>query len=120
MNKWVYRFSEGNASMRAVLGGKGANLAEMTRIGLPVPRGFTVTTEACFKYYKDNEEFSEDIKEEIFKELTNLEKLTGKLMGDNKNPLLVSVWSGARSSMPGMMDTILNLGMYDEVVESLA
>ena len=120
MAKWVYKFSEGNASMRALLGGKGANLAEMTRIGLPVPRGFTVTSEACLKYYKDNEEISEDIKEEIFKELTNLEKLTGKLMGDNKNPLLVSVRSGARSSMPGMMDTILNLGMNDEVVETLA
>ena len=118
--KYVYAFSEGNKDMRELLGGKGANLAEMTRIGLPVPRGFTVTTEACLKYYKDNEDISEDIKEEIFKELTNLEKLTGKLMGDNKNPLLVSVRSGARSSMPGMMDTILNLGMNDEVVETLA
>ena len=118
--KYVYAFSEGNKDMRELLGGKGANLAEMTRIGLPVPRGFTVTTEACLKYYKDNEEISEDIKEEIFKELANLEKLTGKTMGDNKNPLLVSVRSGARSSMPGMMDTILNLGMNDEVVETLA
>ena len=118
--KYVYAFSEGNKDMRELLGGKGANLAEMTRIGLPVPRGFTVTTEACLKYYDDNEEISEDIKEEIFKELANLEKLTGKTMGDNKNPLLVSVRSGARSSMPGMMDTILNLGMNDEVVETLA
>ena len=89
--KYVYAFSEGNKDMRELLGGKGANLAEMTRIGLPVPRGFTVTTEACLKYYKDNEEISEDIKEEIFKELDNLEKVTGKKMGDNKNPLLVSV-----------------------------
>ncbi len=118
--KYVYAFSEGNKDMRELLGGKGANLAEMTRIGLPVPRGFTVTTEACLKYYDDNEEISEDIKEEIFKELANLEKLTGKTMGDDKNPLLVSVRSGARSSMPGMMDTILNLGMNDEVVETLA
>ncbi len=118
--KYVYAFSEGNKDMKELLGGKGANLAEMTRIGLPVPRGFTVTTEACLKYYDDNEEISDDIKEEIFKELTNLEKLTGKKMGDNKNPLLVSVRSGARSSMPGMMDTILNLGMNDEVVETLA
>ena len=113
--KYVYAFSEGNKDMRELLGGKGANLAEMTKIGLPVPRGFTVTTEACLKYYKDNEEISEDIKKEIFKELSNLEKVTGKKMGDNKNPLLVSVRSGARSSMPGMMDTILNLGMNDEV-----
>ena len=118
--KYVYAFSEGNKDMKELLGGKGANLAEMTRIGLPVPRGFTVTTEACLKYYDDNEEISEDIKEEIFKELANLEKLTGKTMGDDKNPLLVSVRSGARSSMPGMMDTILNLGMNDEVVETLA
>ena len=118
--KYVYAFSEGNKDMRELLGGKGANLAEMTRIGLPVPRGFTVTTEACLKYYKDNEEISDDIKEEIFKELANLEELTGKKMGDIKNPLLVSVRSGARSSMPGMMDTILNLGMNDEVVETLA
>ena len=118
--KYVYAFSEGNKDMKELLGGKGANLAEMTRIGLPVPRGFTVTTEACLKYYKDNEEISDDIKEEIFKELANLEKVTGKKMGDDKNPLLVSVRSGARSSMPGMMDTILNLGMNDEVVETLA
>ncbi len=118
--KYVYAFSEGNKDMRELLGGKGANLAEMTRIGLPVPRGFTVTTEACLKYYDDNEEISEDIQEEIFKELVSLEKLTGKKMGDTKNPLLVSVRSGARSSMPGMMDTILNLGMNDEVVETLA
>ena len=118
--KYVYAFSEGNKDMRELLGGKGANLAEMTRIGLPVPRGFTVTTESCLKYYDDNEEISDDIKEEIFKELANLEELTGKKMGDDKNPLLVSVRSGARSSMPGMMDTILNLGMNDEVVETLA
>ena len=117
--KYVYAFSEGNKDMRELLGGKGANLAEMTRIGLPVPRGFTVTTEACLKYYNDNEEISDDIKEEIFKELENLEKLTGKKMGDTTNPLLVSVRSGARSSMPGMMDTILNLGINDEVVETL-
>ena len=115
MKKYVYAFSEGNKDMRNLLGGKGANLAEMMSIGLPVPRGFTVTTEACNKYYEDNQVIAEEIKEEIFKSLSDLEKLTGKKMGDLTNPLLVSVRSGARASMPGMMDTVLNLGLNDEV-----
>ena len=115
MKKYVYAFSEGNKDMRNLLGGKGANLAEMMSIGLPVPRGFTVTTEACNKYYEDNQVIAEEIKEEIFKSLDDLEKLTGKKMGDLTNPLLVSVRSGARASMPGMMDTVLNLGLNDEV-----
>ena len=120
MTKYVYAFSEGNKDMRNLLGGKGANLAEMISIGLPVPNGFTVTTEACNKYYEDNQVISEGIKEEIFKELENLENLTGKKMGDLTNPLLVSVRSGARASMPGMMDTVLNLGLNDEVVREFA
>ncbi len=113
--KYVYLFSEGNKDMRDLLGGKGANLAEMTSIGLPVPRGFTVTTEACNKYYEDKEVIDESIKEEIYAKLSELEKITGKTLGDKENPLLVSVRSGARASMPGMMDTVLNLGLNDEV-----
>ena len=113
--KYVYLFSEGNKDMRDLLGGKGANLAEMTSIGLPVPRGFTVTTEACNKYYEDKEVIDEAIKEEIYAKLSELEAITGKTLGDNENPLLVSVRSGARASMPGMMDTVLNLGLNDEV-----
>ena len=118
--KYVYKFSEGNATMRNILGGKGANLAEMTRIGLPVPQGFTVSTEACTAYYNDGRQINEEIQKEIFDNLAALEKLTGKKFGDKENPLLVSVRSGARASMPGMMDTILNLGLNDEVVETLA
>ena len=113
--KYVYLFSEGNKDMRDLLGGKGANLAEMTSIGLPVPRGFTVTTEACNKYYEDKEVIDEEIKKEIYDKLVELERITGKTLGDKKNPLLVSVRSGARASMPGMMDTVLNLGLNDEV-----
>lgn len=113
--KYVYLFSEGNKDMRNLLGGKGANLAEMTSIGLPVPRGFTVTTEACNKYYEDKEVIDETIKEEIYAKLSELENITGKTLGDKENPLLVSVRSGARASMPGMMDTVLNLGLNDEV-----
>ena len=118
--KYVYAFSEGNKDMRNLLGGKGANLAEMTKIGLPVPKGFTITTEACLKYYHDAEVISDDIVKEIFKEVEHLEEATGKKINDKEKPLLVSVRSGARSSMPGMMDTILNLGINDEVVETLA
>ena len=118
--KYVYMFSEGNKDMRNLLGGKGANLAEMTSIGLPVPRGFTITTEACTAYYDAGKVISEDIVKEIYKNLESLEKLTGKTMGDLKNPLLVSVRSGARASMPGMMDTVLNLGLNDKVCESFA
>lgn len=117
--KYVYNFKEGNKSMRNTLGGKGANLAEMTSIGLPVPRGFTVTTEACIKYYDDNEKISDDIVKEIKENLVKLEKDTGKSLGNPKNPLLVSVRSGARASMPGMMDTVLNLGLNEEVVKGL-
>ena len=113
--KYVYLFSEGNKDMKNILGGKGANLAEMTSIGLPVPRGFTVTTEACNKYYEDKEVIDEAVKEEIYAKLSELEKITGKTLGDKENPLLVSVRSGARASMPGMMDTVLNLGLNDEV-----
>ena len=118
--KYVYAFNEGNKDMRDLLGGKGANLAEMTSIGLPVPRGFTVTTLACTKYYDDNEVLSEEVKSQIFDKLKELEKVTGKKMGDLDNPLLVSVRSGARASMPGMMDTVLNLGLNDVVAENLA
>ena len=118
--KYVYSFKEGNKDMRNLLGGKGANLAEMTSIGLPVPRGFTVTTEACNLYYENNETISEEIKQEIFEHLKELENETGKVMGDPSNPLLVSVRSGARASMPGMMDTVLNLGMNDAVAEKMA
>lgn len=118
--KYVYLFSEGNENMRELLGGKGANLAEMMNLGMPVPFGFTVTTEACNKYYDDGEKISEDIRKEIFEYLMKLEELSQKQFGDPKNPLLVSVRSGARASMPGMMDTILNLGMNDDVVEGVA
>ena len=118
--KYVYMFSEGNKDMKNLLGGKGANLAEMTSIGLPVPRGFTVTTEACTAYYDAGKVISEDIINEIYEKLVELEKLTGKKMGDLENPLLVSVRSGARASMPGMMDTVLNLGLNDEVCASFA
>ena len=118
--KYVYLFSEGNAQMRELLGGKGANLAEMTNIGLPVPPGFTVTTEACTQYYEDGKWINEDIVAEIFEYLGKLEKITGKKFGDSENPLLVSVRSGARASMPGMMDTILNLGLNEQVVEVIA
>ena len=120
MTKYVYAFKEGNKDMRNLLGGKGANLAEMTGIGLPVPRGFTVTTEACIKYYDDGEDISKEIKEEILSHLDALEKETEKKFGDYKNPLLVSVRSGARASMPGMMDTVLNLGLNDEVAKGFA
>ena len=120
MNKYVYDFSEGNKDMKNILGGKGANLAEMVSIGLPVPQGFTVTTEACNKYYLDNENISSEIEHEIFEHINNLEQITGKIFGNKNNPLLVSVRSGARASMPGMMDTILNLGLNDEVTLGLA
>ena len=120
MTKYVYAFKEGNKDMRNLLGGKGANLAEMTGIGLPVPQGFTVTTEACIKYYDDGEDISKEIKEEILSHLEGLEKTSGKKFGDMENPLLVSVRSGARASMPGMMDTVLNLGLNDEVAKGFA
>ncbi len=120
MAKYVYAFKEGNKDMRNLLGGKGANLAEMTGIGLPVPRGFTVTTEACIKYYDDGEDISKEIKDEILEHLSSLEEETGKKFGDMENPLLVSVRSGARASMPGMMDTVLNLGLNDEVAKGFA
>ena len=118
--KYVYMFSEGNKDMRNLLGGKGANLAEMTSIGLPVPQGFTITTEACTKYYDDGKEINEEIQSQINEYIVKLENETGKKFGDKENPLLVSVRSGARASMPGMMDTILNLGLNEEVVEVLA
>ena len=118
--KYVYLFSEGNANMRELLGGKGANLAEMTNIGLPVPQGFTITTEACTKYYEDGREINEEIQSQINEYIVKMEEITGKKFGDKENPLLVSVRSGARASMPGMMDTILNLGLNEEVVEVLA
>ena len=118
--KYVYKFSEGNANMRELLGGKGANLAEMTSIGLPVPQGFTITTEACTKYYEDGRKINPEIMAEIKQYITWMEEINGKKFGDKENPLLVSVRSGARASMPGMMDTILNLGLNDDVVEVLA
>ena len=120
MTKYVYLFKEGNASMRNLLGGKGANLAEMTKIGLPVPQGFTVTTEACTRYYEDDKTIGEDIVEQIYAALAETEKICGKKFGDLENPFLVSVRSGARASMPGMMDTILNLGLNDVAVKGLA
>ena len=120
MTKYVYSFDEGNKDMRTLLGGKGANLAEMTHIGLPVPSGFTVTTEACNKYYADNQVLSEEVKTEVFEQINKLEIKTGKKFGDLNNPLLVSVRSGAPASMPGMMDTVLNLGINDEVAKSFA
>ena len=119
-NKWVYLFSEGNADMRELLGGKGANLAEMTNIGLPVPQGFTITTEACTQYYEDNREINDEIQGQINEYIGKMEEITGKKFGDKENPLLVSVRSGARASMPGMMDTILNLGLNETVVEVIA
>ena len=119
-HKYVYLFTEGNGSMRELLGGKGANLAEMTNIGLPVPQGFTISTEACTKYYEDGRKINDDIQAEIMEYVEKLEAITGKKFGDKENPLLVSVRSGARASMPGMMDTILNLGLNEDVVEVLA
>ena len=118
-HKYVYLFSEGNASMRELLGGKGANLCEMTRIGLPVPQGFTISTEACTKYYEDGRKINDEIMAEIMKNVEVMEQINGKKFGDLTNPLLVSVRSGARASMPGMMDTILNLGLNDDVVAAM-
>ncbi|MBQ4265086.1 MAG: pyruvate, phosphate dikinase, partial [Clostridia bacterium] len=118
--KYVYLFKEGDASMRNTLGGKGANLAEMTKIGLPVPQGFTISTEACTKYYEDGRRINDDIQAEIMENIAKMEEITGKKFGDLENPLLVSVRSGARASMPGMMDTILNLGLNEEVVNVMA
>lgn len=118
--KWVYLFKEGDASMRELLGGKGANLAEMTKIGLPVPQGFTITTEACTQYYEDGKTINDEIREQIDAHILKMEEITGKKFGDHENPLLVSVRSGARASMPGMMDTILNLGLNEDVVRVLA
>ncbi len=120
MTKWVYLFKEGNANMRELLGGKGANLAEMTNIGLPVPQGFTITTEACTQYYEDGREINSEIQSQINEYIGKMEEITGKKFGDKENPLLVSVRSGARASMPGMMDTILNLGLNEDVVNVLA
>ena len=120
MAKWVYLFKEGNADMRNLLGGKGANLAEMTNLGLPVPQGFTITTEACTKYYEDGRKINDEIMGQIMDYIDQMQEITGKKFGDKENPLLVSVRSGARASMPGMMDTILNLGLNEEVVEVLA
>ena len=120
MAKWVYMFTEGDASMRNTLGGKGANLAEMTKLGLPVPQGFTITTDACTQYYEDGRKINDEIMEQIMEAIVKMEEVTGKKFGDKENPLLVSVRSGARASMPGMMDTILNLGLNEEVVETLA
>ena len=119
-NKWVYLFSEGNANMRELLGGKGANLAEMTGLGLPVPQGFTITTEACTQYYEDGREINDEIQGQINEYIVKMEEITGKKFGDKENPLLVSVRSGARASMPGMMDTILNLGLNETVVNTIA
>ena len=119
-HKYVYLFSEGNATMREILGGKGANLAEMTHIGLPVPQGFTVSTEACTQYYEDGRKINDEIQGQIMEYIVKMEEICGKKFGDKENPLLVSVRSGARASMPGMMDTILNLGLNEEVVETMA
>ena len=120
MKKYVYMFPEGNGKMRELLGGKGANLAEMTGLGMPVPQGFTITTEAWTRYYEDGKTIYPDIQDQILLYLDQLEKITGKTLGDPEKPLLVSVRSGARASMPGMMDTILNLGMNDEICEAVA
>ena len=120
MAKWVYMFTEGNATMRNLLGGKGANLAEMTSLGLPVPQGFTITTEACTQYYEDGRTINDEIMEQIMEAIDKMEEITGKKFGDTENPLLVSVRSGARASMPGMMDTILNLGLNETVVNVIA
>ena len=114
--KYVYFFNEGNGTMRELLGGKGANLAEMTNLGMPVPYGFTVSTEACTRYYDDGRKIGEDIQEQIYEKLGTLEEKSGKKFGDPVNPLLVSVRSGARASMPGMMDTILNLGLNEDEI----
>ena len=119
-NKWVYTFKEGNMTMRNLLGGKGANLAEMTEIGLPVPQGFTITTEACTQYYEDGRKINDEIMAQTMEGVKWMEEVNGKKFGDLKNPLLVSVRSGARASMPGMMDTILNLGLNEDVVEVIA
>ena len=119
-HKYVYAFSEGNAKMRELLGGKGANLAEMTNIGLPVPQGFTISTEACTQYYEDGRQINEEIQQQIMDAIEQMEQINGKKFGDKENPLLVSVRSGARASMPGMMDTILNLGLNEEVVNTIA
>ena len=118
-NKWVYTFKEGNMTMRNLLGGKGANLAEMTEIGLPVPQGFTITTEACTQYYEDGRKINDEIMAQTMEGVKWMEEVNGKKFGDLKNPLLVSVRSGARASMPGMMDTILNLGLNDDVVAAM-
>ena len=118
--KYVYLFSEGNGSMRELLGGKGANLAEMTNLGLPVPQGFTITTEACTQYYEDGQKINDEIQAQIMEYIGKMEEIVGKKFGDLENPLLVSVRSGARASMPGMMDTILNLGLNEDVVEVMA
>ena len=120
MTKWVYMFTEGDASMRNLLGGKGANLAEMTKLGLPVPQGFTISTEACTQYYEDGRKINDEIQAQINEAIVKMEEITGKKFGDLENPLLVSVRSGARASMPGMMDTILNLGLNEEVVEVIS
>src|SRR5690606_19717041 len=121
---WVYAFggggADGDASMKNLLGGKGANLAEMSALGLPVPPGFTITTEACTHYYANDRQYPPNLKEQVEQGLTKVEELTGKKFGDASNPLLVSVRSGARASMPGMMDTVLNLGLNDKTVEGLA
>ena len=119
-HKYVYLFTEGNGKMRELLGGKGANLAEMTNLGLPVPQGFTISTEACTQYYADGRKINDEIREQIMDYVGKMEKITGKKFGDLENPLLVSVRSGARASMPGMMDTILNLGLNEQVVEVMA
>ncbi|MBQ3047750.1 MAG: pyruvate, phosphate dikinase, partial [Clostridia bacterium] len=118
--KYLYLFSEGNATMREILGGKGANLAEMTNLGLPVPQGFTISTEACTQYYEDGRQINDEIQAQIMEYIAKMEEITGKKFGDKENPLLVSVRSGARASMPGMMDTILNLGLNEEVVNVIA
>ena len=120
MAKWVYMFKEGNADMKNLLGGKGANLAEMTNLGLPIPQDFTLTKEACIDYYTSGKRITEEIQAQIFDSLAKLEEIQGKKFGDTEDPLLVSVRSGARASMPGMMDTILNLGLNDEAVEGFA
>ncbi|MBQ8910416.1 MAG: pyruvate, phosphate dikinase, partial [Oscillospiraceae bacterium] len=119
-HKYVYLFTEGNGSMRELLGGKGANLAEMTNIGLPVPQGFTISTEACTQYYEDGRKINDEIQAEIMEYVTKLEEITGKKFGDKENPLLVSVRSGARASKPGKMDNILNLGLNEDVVEVMS
>ena len=120
MAKWVYMFTEGNADMRNLLGGNRNKITKMTNLGLPVPQGFTVTTEACTQYYEDGRQINDEIMGQIMEAIDKMEGITGKKFGDKQNPLLVSVRSGARASMPGMMDTILNLGLNEEVVETLA